>query len=225
MITQEMVTRIQLRATNYTREEILAMMDECQQFVYGEDVFQTRSFDYTTGRPPYLVTQANTLTYDCPADCRRTVKIFRDWPDSAYMDGYGEGAYLYGRKEFVSILVNTEDALENRLARVIFLYQPTASATVYFHLYQKKVTKLTSANIQLVLPPGKCHTWLMDGVIALFTKEDYGGIGPWEYFERTTAKKIRNELNSGKQDRAQRTPIRPENRSINRYGYRIHRRH
>lgn len=191
MRVQQIITRLQRRTSKYTRPELLDYLDEVVELVYSSNCRQLK-VDYSNdGMPPYLATQAGIFTYDCPADCRRTIAVFTGRTNAYTTE------YLFRDSLWANVNVSSRDATETQAATVTFRRDPGTTTSKYYHLYYIQHTPLDSEDIELSIPPGKVHTKIRRGVLALARSEKFGDDDAWKEWERRDLNDIRYELNLG----------------------------
>ena len=106
--------------------------------------------------------------------------------------------YYFRGKGYHQIAVSSRDALATAVATIDFQEDPGDSTDKFYHLFYIKPTALTSESIELSIPE-KCHFDMRRAAIAMLSTEDYGESGYDSSVIEKTAKKIRNEMNSGAQ--------------------------
>jgi len=209
------VTMMKRANSNYSREEILAAINEMVEIVYDQDMEQVIKIDSATGLPPFIVTSAGVYEYDCPSDCRRTARIFTEtisgYSTSARRSPWGE--YVYQGKSYYRVPIRSYDAdVQDTLAKVVFETDPGATTEVYYHQYYTKHVELTDES-QSILLPSKVHYLVRRGALALLAGEDYGESGHGINMVDDVARRIRNTMNSGAQARSGMTHWQPEQRN------------
>jgi len=214
------ITMIKSAVENYSRQQILEVLNEISLIVFSDNTMRVEKIDTLTGMPPYLVTTNNIRNYNCPSDCRETAAIFCENPRN-YLPQQERGLYteyIWRGTQYYKVAAKQQSASYNQLAQVTFVDNPGDTTTTYFHQYFIKHTPLTSEGIQLVFPE-EVHYLLRDGVIQMLKGENYsagmGNIPPIEQI----AHRIRSKLNKGTQARANRTPIRDVDRDDDFIGY------
>jgi len=212
MLTGAMITMIQRRVGNYSREEILSLMNELQEEVY-QDVEQTLVLDTSTGMPPYIATTKDTYSYDCPEGCRRTAAIFTADPPRAYSRsgpiGHPKEYYFRGRGYYMLSVSSYDRQPDGTDATVVFRDNPGTTTDKYFHSYWRVVTELDTEDDQLLIPSWT-HRLMRRAIIAELKSEDLGDTGKEESAIQYFSKMIRKELNRGAQSSLGYTPIRAE---------------
>lgn len=214
------ITIIKAAVNNYSRPQILDVLNEMQMIIFDHPTMQNSKINPNTGMPPYLVTTQGVREYACPADCKETLSIFWEIPPRGYTSYprramYSE--YVYRGASYYKIAVNSKNALYDELATVTFVDDPGDSTDKYFHEYTTKPVSLTSEAIQLSIGE-EVHYLLRQAVIAMLSTENYGQTGFDTSVIEQAAKKIRISLSRGAQPRSYRTPIQTEFRDED-YGY------
>jgi len=211
MHTREILSYLQKKASQYTQTELLFLLDQIQKIVYSVVTAQTTVINEATGMPPFLVTTEGVFTYNCPANCLRTLAIFAD-----NLTGYRQinsdvplGYYNYSGTRYRGMRVKSTDAYRGHVATVTFLDNPGTTSTRYYHEYKLKPIDIDSANIQMQIPE-QFHLDIVDGVLARIRDERFGDKGDWFYWKQNTMPGIVAELNKGAQLRLGYTPLRPE---------------
>ena len=210
--TQYNISMIKTAVQNYSRQQILDVLNEVQQIVYSENTMQVAKIDPATGMPPYLETVAGQRFYECPADCRETTAIFWERPNRGYSPSQNRGLYteyIYRNARFYQTAITSNNALVDVLANLTFIDDPGDTTTQYFHEYTMKPVSLTAESVQLVIPE-ELHYLMRKAVIAMLSVENYGETGYDEVVIEKIAKKIRRKLNKGAQAKPGITPYREE---------------
>jgi len=220
MHTREILTYLQRKASQYTSEELLFLVDQIQKIVYSVVTAQTTVIDPATGMSPFLATTDGVFTYNCPANCLRTLSIFAD-----SLSGYRSvnnnaplSYYNYQGRQYRELRVKSTDAYRGQVATVTFIDNPGTYASRYYHDYKWKPIDITSPNIQMQIPE-QFHLDIVDGVLSRIRDERFGDKGDWLYWKQNTMPGIVAELNKGAQLRLGYTPIRPEYQNYNNSPY------
>lgn len=217
------VTMIEAAVKNYSRPQILDVLDEVQKIVLGDNLMQLAAISPATGMPPFLVTTAGQRQYDCPADCRETAAIFVAAPERVYTPAQNMAIYtefIFRSTSYWKIAATSKNRLLDALATVTFIDDPGDSTDRYYHYYFTTAVSLTSEDIQLIIPE-ETHWLLRKGVIALLGSENYGETGLDVNIMEKIGRKIRSKMNNGTQARAERTPVQLSQRDgAFPYGYR-----
>jgi len=225
--TEYNVSRIVERITNYSRAQVLEVLNEVQLIVYSQDVEQTLYLDPATGLPPFITTTAGVFHYDCPVNCRRTAQVFSRSLNNTYSRSRPVGPrkeYYFMSKGYHLIAVSSRDALPGGvLATIDFQEDPGDSTDKYYHLFYILPTELTSEDIQLTIPE-ELHYDMRRAVFAMLSTENYGENGYDGQIMDMLSRKIRNKLNGGAQADIGKTNIREEYQEFpdsGSYGYRF----
>jgi hypothetical protein len=168
------------------------------------------------GLPPFLATTAGQYIYNCPANCRRTERVFAEvvstFDRNANVRFY---PILFQQRAFYDVKVRQTDALEDTPATVTFGFDPGTTTTQFYHLYWVQIEELASEDIELSLP-NWTHLHLIMGVLAYIQAEKYGDISRFEDWLHRNGNKIRYEMNRGDQGEYDETITQPEYR-VTRY--------
>ena len=206
---------IEARVSNYSRPQILQVLDEIQQYVYSQNVSETQYIDGDTGLPPILRTRRGHLKYNCPSTCRETAVIFTlDPPRSYYQMKYPpnwERTYYYQGKEYYRVPVTTRQATNGVLATVKFPFDPGTSKDRYYHLFYLKPPVLDTEAVQMIIPEN-LHLFVRRAVISLLSSEEFGENGIDYQILDDVAKRVRNQLNRSLQLKIGKTLALPEYR-------------
>jgi hypothetical protein len=208
------VTLINAAVSNYSRQQVLEALDEMQKIVLGTNLEQMAVIDPATGMPPYLVTTALQRQYNCPDDCRETAAIFFERPTRQYSPSQNRAFYtefIFRNATYWKVAARSTNRLVDQLATVTFIDDPGDTTNRYFHWYYPIAVTLTSETIQLIIPE-EVHYLLRQGVIALLSTENYGETGFDTAVIEKIGRKIRSKMNKGTQARAERTPVRMQDR-------------
>lgn len=215
-----MISYIQRKASNFTRQELLDLLDEVQKIVYSSNTATTRVAFNNNGMPPFLATIDGIYVYTCPDNCRRTKSIFAQTLTSYASIGYNSRykEYIFRDRAYYEIPIRSTDATETANAMVTFGDNPGTTASTYYHLYYVRAINLISENVQLSLPVEN-HIELAHGVIALARMEKFGNSNEWEYWKNNTLNRIRYNLNQGAQGNISGTLTQREYRNYDRSNY------
>jgi hypothetical protein len=216
------ISMIQRRATNYSRPQILDILNEVQQIVYSQETEQTTYIDPATGMPPYIQTTEGVYTYDAPSNCRRTACVFSMSLPNSFSRTRPVGPrreYYFRNKGYYKIAVASRDKQpDGTLAQVIFQEDPGTTTDKYYHSYWLEFPELLDESQQLILPD-HVHFYLRRAVIAMISNEEYGETGGDIMMIEEIAKKIRKELNRGEQSTLGQTPVMEEYQEFPDAGY------
>jgi len=208
------VTMIESAVKNYSRPQILDVLDEVQKIVLGTNLMQFAALNPATGMPPYLATIAGQRQYNCPDNCRETAAIFVETPQNEYSPSPNRALYTqytFDTPGYWKAPVRSTNRLLDTLATVTFIDDPGTTTDQFFHYYFITTVSLTSEDIQLVVPE-EVHYLLRKGVIALLSSENYGETGFDDSVIERIGRKIRSKMNKGTQARSERTPIQQSQR-------------
>jgi len=215
------VTMIKNAVGNYSRPQILEVLNEVSLILFSDNTMRVERIDPATGMPPFLITTNLIQTYSCPADCREVSAVFVDNPQRQYTPTQDKGLfqeYIWKNGRYYKVAVKQTSALINTLASVTFIDNPGTTTDRYYLQYFIRHVNITDENIQLPFPE-ELHYMVRDGVIQMLKGENYSaGLGNLSPMERLAAK-IRNKLNKGTQARAYRTPWLTETRDDAYPGY------
>ena len=220
MHTKEIVSYLQKKASAFTPAELLQLLDQVQKIVYSKVTAQTEVIDEATGMPPFLATQDNIFTYDCPANCQRTLAIFAQNLQGYVLTNsdYGPQYYGWGGKRYANLMVKSTDAYYGQVATITFQNNPQTYANRYYHHYNLKPIDILSTNIQMQIPE-QFHLDVVDGVLARIRNERYGDQSDWRMWVEKVVPTILHELNKGAQLHLGETRTRPEYQHYVRYPY------
>ena len=217
--TSSNVTEIVNAVSNYSRLQVLDKLNELQLIVYATGAIQTEVIDPDTGMPPYLETTAGQKHYNLGADVRQTIAIFTKYARRGYSPHRDTNtrsvydSYLYRSVTYWKMAVRSQDALQDAVANLTFVNDPGTTTERYYHRYVKKVTPLTSEDIQMDLPE-HVHWIMREGVISLLSKENYGQVGKRRELIKQICMEVANELGKGAQGKSLRTPVQFEQLSL-----------
>ena len=209
--TAENITLLQRRVPNYSRAEILATLSEIYEEVYSSNTSDTYYIDTSTGMPPYLATTNGIYTYNCPANCRETSRIFATEMPRTYSRTRPIGPrreYYFRDKGYYDIPISKTTPIrpDGTLATVTLYDNPGTTTAQYYHLYYVTVTPLTTEAVEMLLPE-QTHRQLRRAVMASLRAEDYGETGSEEAVIKDAFRKIRGILNRGAQGYINKTPV------------------
>lgn len=212
MTTREIITYLQRKASQYPAAELLFLLDQIHKLVLSRPTAMRTVIDEATGMPPYLVTENNIYTYECPANCLRTTAVFAQelqyYSRVAY-DGVFK-SYTFRGVDYRSLPIKSVDARYGVNARVTFVgFNPGNNPRRYFHEYLYKPPDITSQTTELQTPE-KFALDIADGVLGRIRAEKFGDKSEWEYWKKTTLTEMWGELSQGAQIYLGLTPIRPE---------------
>ncbi|HUX57789.1 MAG TPA: hypothetical protein VMV77_12500 [Bacteroidales bacterium] len=210
--TASIITEIKNAVQNYSREQIREKLDELQLIVYATGAVQTEDIDTNTGMPPFLTTIQGQRHYSLGDDVRQTIAVFTEKSRRGYSPYHDEYTRVY-RSTYLRVAIRSTDKLLNTNATLTFVNDPGTTSDHYYHRYVKEDTRITSENVQLVLPE-HVHWILREGVIAMLSSENYGDIGKKRELIRQISLEVANELGKGDQGKSIRTPIRAEQQSL-----------
>lgn len=225
--TRQNVEWIHRRNPKYSPAEILEFLNEVHKICVHQDIDQFLYWNPTTGMPPYLVTTLGTYTYDCPANCRKTSKVFVSSRDYGYVRSYYinrtvedtrfEEFMWVGKRYYALPYISQNDAIpaSSTLAEVTFGggFDPGDNATKYYHLYWKLADDIETLDDEMVLPD-ELHFSLRKAISAYMATEDYGETAQDEAAIERCKRIVRNTLNKGANGRVGRTHWRPEYRDF-----------
>jgi len=234
MTTQQIVAYCKRKAKGLTREDILSLLNDVQEFIFGHSKIQMRflvgtngspSAEDVAGFPPFLITTAGKTEYTFPdvgepnniypVNVRRTAQIFVRTTTFTPYDAtkFDRRALLrepfhFNGIEYEKIKVQHFDRQSGAPARIIFPFDPGDTVDFYFHLFYQWPPFLTSENVELIIPE-EHHIHIREGVLSIARGEMYGDMTAWERFEDRVAKKIWWQMNKGQETLGQ-SPLRPE---------------
>lgn len=209
MSTQSVVDEIKLKAPAWARDgssAILQKMDQCQRFMFSKACLPTVYIDPSTGKHPVLATTAGTFEYELPdvskslwdaaaqAYVSRTIKISKAlevYIPNGNIDEYsalmldpmrpGSNSMVETRNGRIIIAVTTVPATQASPAKVIFENDPGTYADRYRVLELIEPLRLTEDTIPLMIEE-RWEPDLIEGVLALIERADYGRSDRWNYF-------------------------------------------
>lgn len=205
----------------FSRPQILSKLSELQTVVYSQRTEETKKIDPATGNPPYLVTSAGTLQYNCPSDCWMTDAIYAESPIKKFSSDFDHGenrSYYFKNREYERIPISQTIATVGSVATVTFTEDPGATTTKFFHSYWIKANDLESESDELSLPE-HTHYIVRLAVVQMLNSEEYGDLKAMIEMMELAAQRIRRELNRGARGRIGKTQIQPEYRDWNYGGY------
>jgi hypothetical protein len=212
--TRELIVLIQKKASQFTPAELLTILDLVQKRVLSRVTAQRTVIDEATGMPPLLATTDQIYTYDCPANCLRTISVFSEqirYYSRVQYDGIFK-SYNYRGTEYYGLPIKSTDAVFGVAAKLTFVgYNPGTTTARYYHEYLFKPPDLTAQTVNLVIPE-EHHLELVNGVLAWIRNERYGDVSEWNKWWKTDGMQIISELNSGAQPYLGFTPTRMEYR-------------
>jgi len=186
MLTPSLITLIKKSATNWTTESIRELLNEVHRIcLTTKPVGQMRVFDTSTGND-YLFTTTNnqfqyeiTTTNGFPENAWRVTNIYtsKDDPKGSSID-----------------FINT-DATQDEPCKILFKENPGLSE--YYFEYFKKPREITSASIQLNVPPQYHIDVVKEGVLGLIELSDNGRSERWDRFMTFLVPKLIYNLNEG----------------------------
>jgi len=221
MNTRQVVEYVRQRASGFTAQMVLDLLDHVHKVVLSRGLAQNYVLDGTTGLPPYLATTDGTYTYDCPTDCLRTEAICTESAVgySKYNYGGKQRYYMFNGSQYYALPIRQVDATAGSLANVTFVdYNPGDTTTTYLHLYTPKPTDLTSVNVEMQVPE-RYALDMAHGVIALIRAQKYGADMEYEAWMQRTLPRICDGLNRGAQISTNQVPMQSENKE---YGRRVY---
>ncbi len=214
------VTMIQSACGNYSRQQILEVLNEVSLIAYQNNTMLVEKIDTATGMPPLFTTIAGQRHYQCPVDCRETAAIFIENPMS-YLPSQQRGVYgeyIWKQQRYYRVPIKQVSATRNGLATVTFVDDPGSTTDIFYHCYFVRHVPILSEFIELPFPE-EVHYLIRDGVIQMLKGESYsagmGNVGPIEQM----VNRIRSKLNKGANARTYRTPIQQVDRDDNYSGY------
>ena len=200
------VSMIFNRVPQYSRAQILQVLDEVQQYVYSKPCSETLYYSGRTGMPPILRTRKGHYKYECPDTCRETASVFsQEYP--RYYDESRKGmeqlkrTYYFQGTNYYRVPVISRQATQGANAIIKFPFDPGTTKDVYYHLFYLKPIPLATEDVQLLIPED-LHIHLRRAVLALLSTEDYGETGIDYQVLDKVAKEVRDQLNRGRQARA-----------------------
>lgn len=207
------ITMIESAVGNYSRPQILDVLNEICLVAFQENTIRVEKIDPLTGMPPYIATVNNVFHYTCPSDCRETAGVFTQ-DAKGYSPLRQNGVmveYEWQNQLYWKVPIRQISATRGVAATLTFVDNPGDTTNKYFHHYFIRHTPLTSELIELPFPE-ELHYIIRDGVIQMLRGTSYAGgmgtIGPI----REIISMIRSRLNKGAHPRANRTPIRDVDR-------------
>ena len=225
--TNQIVEWIHVRNPKYSPTQILEFLNEIHRMCVSQEIDEFLYIDPATGMPPHLVTQKGVFTYNCPANCRKTSKLFIESRNHGLVRSYYlvrpiENArykeFQWCGKWFYEVpYISQRDAIPDAgvLATVTFGGEedPGDHSKKFHHLYWILPNEIESLDDELQLPP-QTHFYIMKAVSSYMATEDYGETAQDQAVIEQCTRKVRNIMSKGANGRVGRTLWRPEYRDF-----------
>ena len=205
--TAENVSWLHTRNSRYSPQQIREFLNEVHMNCVHQEIDYFICRDPATGMPPFLPTVKGVYTYTCPANCRKTSKIFTK--GSRGYQGYFRyhhrhdvgDEFMYDNKLYSSLPnIKQTDALisAGTLATVTFGgdFDPGTHTDRYHHLYWIKANPILTNDDQMQLPD-ELHFGIRKAIAAYMATENYGESTQDEATLQRIAKEVRYKLNRG----------------------------
>jgi hypothetical protein len=186
MSTRSIVSLIKRQAPDYTRVEILDLVNDVVQIMLRKPTSLTRMFD-ESGTDPVLTTIAGTKKYELSlgSTCFNYLNgaFFVAGVYSGKISTINNSSYAYPN-DSVMAEVYIQNATGAKAATVTFLNDPGTS-TYYVKAYAQPLD-LTSESMDMPVPVEWQLPCIMDGVIGLIEKAEHGKSDRWDVFYNNT---------------------------------------
>lgn len=190
MNTRSLITKIQRNAPDWSRTEILDIVNDVNRIMMSHELMINLVTDTSTGRDPVLTTSDGTYSYEIsqangfPADGLYIVDIYKDvQADPDY------GIYQRSRNYNDIRFVRGASSVN---AKIIFGFNPGVND--YSVRYYKQPTEITSESISLDVPD-EWHELVREGVIAQIQDMEHGKSDAWKRFQEGELPKYWNDMN------------------------------
>lgn len=192
MQTSSLVTLIRREAPDWSRVEIVDLINEVQRIMLHKPLESQRYIDPDTGKDPVLATTAETFEYELNAANGFDESI--SFVEKVYSYDTDELAYNYDD----DIITNRCDvisypAIRGAAARVVFKSDP-GTGSYYVVCYKAPSSILLESDV-LEVPEHWHIRGVKAGVVGLIESAEHGNSNNWTKFEKEILPAFSHEMN------------------------------
>lgn len=186
MQTSQIITLLKRTFNDWSREDILSLVDEVQKMVFSQrPTNEMRIVDTTTGKDPILSTVAGTYSYDLteangmPSDFWRATSIY-------VLDPTEQTPALFF------------DGKSGVACKIVFKDDPGTGS--YYVKGYRYPTELTAETIQLEVPEAYHMTYIFEGVAGIIEQLRTGRSDRYINFETKLLPKLASKMSENSYD-------------------------
>lgn len=235
MSTKTVIDNVKLKAAGWARDGSVSIgqnLDACQRLMFSKPCKSTVYVDSTTGQHPVLATQDGVYIYDVPnftrnigrGDAPTYTPIPRELRISKVLDVYVKANITteysllvqdptrlasniireYKDDKYI-VAADGISATEVESAKIVFDFNPGTTTDRYYYKSLIEPLRITADTIPLMVE----EVWepdLIEGVLAMIERPDYGRSDRWNYFINDACVRFWKEGNEGASARRVTTP-------------------